>query len=125
MNIKCFIRGENGLENQNKKMENLTKVEDLYRLKVGDMYVDMIYAKNKKSFHECMVNIIKQKMKKGMTNIVNWYKQKNEGEKIMARTSKYDSTPKTIIKQKIWSVALYIRLSQEDEDNRQWKTRKQ
>ena len=33
------------------------------------------------------------------------------------RKSKYSSTENNTIKQKIWSVALYIRLSQEDEDN--------
>lgn len=40
------------------------------------------------------------------------------------RKSKYSSTENNIIKNKIWSVALYIRLSQEDEDNRKRKTRK-
>lgn len=40
------------------------------------------------------------------------------------RKSKYSSTETNIIKNKIWSVALYIRLSQEDEDNRQRKARK-
>lgn len=40
------------------------------------------------------------------------------------RKSKYSSTPNNSIKHKIWSVALYIRLSQEDEDNRQRKARK-
>ena len=34
----------------------------------------------------------------------------------MARKSKYSSNETTVNK-KIWSVALYIRLSQEDEDN--------
>ncbi len=41
------------------------------------------------------------------------------------RKSKYSVTENSIIKNKIWSVALYIRLSQEDEDNRERKTRKQ
>lgn len=41
------------------------------------------------------------------------------GKKIMAgRKSKYSSNENNTIKNKIWSVALYIRLSQEDEDNR-------
>lgn len=40
------------------------------------------------------------------------------------RKSKYCSN-ETIVDRKIWSVALYIRLSQEDEDNRKRKTRKQ
>ena len=42
------------------------------------------------------------------------------------RKSKYSSTEENInTKHKIWSVALYIRLSQEDEDNRKRKARKQ
>ena len=64
MNNKNTSKGENGLENQNKKIENLTKVEDLYRLKVGNMCVDMAYAKNNKSFNDCMLNILKQKVSK-------------------------------------------------------------
>ena len=40
------------------------------------------------------------------------------------RKSKYSSIENTTIKHKIWSVALYIRLSQEDEDNRKGKARK-
>lgn len=39
------------------------------------------------------------------------------------RKSKYSSS-ENIINKKIWSVALYIRLSQEDEDNRKRQTRK-
>ena len=50
---------------KNKKIENLTKVEGLYRLKVGSMCVDMEYSKNNKSFNECMLNILKQKVKNG------------------------------------------------------------
>ena len=40
------------------------------------------------------------------------------------RKSKYSYTENNAIKRKIWSVALYIRLSQEDEDNRKRKARK-
>ena len=40
------------------------------------------------------------------------------------RKSKYSSTENNTIKSKIWSVALYIRLSQEDEDNRKRQARK-
>ncbi len=34
------------------------------------------------------------------------------------RKSKYSSSEDKVIKDRVWSVALYIRLSQEDEDNR-------
>ncbi|MEE0768374.1 MAG: hypothetical protein UIT70_00635 [Clostridia bacterium] len=40
------------------------------------------------------------------------------------RKSKYSSTENNVALHKIWSVALYIRLSQEDEDNRKGKARK-
>ena len=40
------------------------------------------------------------------------------------RKSKYSSTESKVIKDRVWSVALYIRLSQEDEDNREGKARK-
>ena len=64
MNNKNVSKGEKPLKNQNIKIENLTKVEDLYRLKVGNMCVDMAYCKNNKSFNDCILNILKQKIKK-------------------------------------------------------------
>lgn len=42
---------------------------------------------------------------------------KNGGKLILGRKSKY-SLVETKVNKKTWSVALYIRLSQEDEDNR-------
>lgn len=39
------------------------------------------------------------------------------------RKSKYSSNENNTIKNKIWSATLYIRLSQEDEDNRKRKAR--
>ena len=43
----------------------------------------------------------------------------------MARKSKYSSIENNTIKHKTWSTALYIRLSQEDEEKRKRKARKQ
>ena len=63
LNIKIPSKGESVLENKN--IEKLSKVNDLYKLKVGDMCVEMAYKDNRKSFSECMVNILKQKVKKG------------------------------------------------------------
>ena len=40
------------------------------------------------------------------------------------RKSKYSYTESTTIKHKTWSVALYIRLSQEDEEKRKRKAGK-
>ena len=42
----------------------------------------------------------------------------------MARKSKYSSTENNGIQHKIWSVALYIRLSQEDAKMRRRQARK-
>lgn len=42
---------------------------------------------------------------------------------MVGRKSKYSSN-ENIVNKKIWSVALYIRLSQEDEDNRKRQARK-
>ena len=49
---------------------------------------------------------------------------RREVKKIMAgRKSKYSSIENNSIMHKKWSVALYIRLSQEDEDNRKRQAR--
>ena len=68
----------------------------------------------------------KTKMQKRLTFIckhVTIYEK--GGKNLMAgRKSKYSSDENNTIKNKIWSVALYIRLSQEDEDNRQRKAGK-
>lgn len=61
LNIKIYSKGENVLEKQSKKIENLSKSNDKYELKVGDMTVEIVYSKNNKSFNECMLNILKQK----------------------------------------------------------------
>lgn len=67
----------------------------------------------------------KTKIQKGLTFILEHVTIYTEGGKnLMAgRKSKYSSNENNIIKNKIWSVALYIRLSQEDEDNRKRKAR--
>lgn len=53
------------MKNQNRIIENLSKINDTYELKVGDMCVELIYNENKKRFSECMLNILKQKVKEG------------------------------------------------------------
>jgi len=50
---------------ENKIIENLSKVNDIYQLKVEDMCVEMAYNENQKSFSECMLNILRQKVKMG------------------------------------------------------------
>ena len=53
------------MKNQNKTIENLPKANDICKLRVGDMYVEMSYDENQKSFNECMLNILKHKAKIG------------------------------------------------------------
>lgn len=53
------------MEIQSKNLKGLIKTEDIYQLKVGKMCVEMAYSENNKSFNECMLNILKQKVKIG------------------------------------------------------------
>lgn len=50
---------------KNKIIDNLLRTEDLYQLKVGDMCVEMVYSEKNKSFNECMLKILEQKVKRG------------------------------------------------------------
>ena len=45
----------------NKNLSN----EGIYEIKVGNLNVEMIYDKCNKKIDECMLNILKQKYKKG------------------------------------------------------------
>lgn len=46
-------------------MKYINSTENPYILKIGDMVVEIEYSDNKKTFNECMVNILKQKKKMG------------------------------------------------------------
>ncbi|MBR2587676.1 MAG: hypothetical protein IKD77_00515 [Bacilli bacterium] len=59
------MKGKYVLEIQSKNINALTKTEDMYQFKVGEMFVEMEYSENNKSFNECMLNILKQKVKEG------------------------------------------------------------
>lgn len=48
---------------QNNILKGLSKKEDIYQFKVGEMFVEMTYSEDNKSFNECMLNILKTKMK--------------------------------------------------------------
>ena len=49
---------------KNEKLANyLSKVQNPYQINVEDTVVTMEYAKTDKKFNECMINILKQKMK--------------------------------------------------------------
>lgn len=51
------------MEIQRKSLEGLLKKDNICQLKVGEMCVEMAYAENSKKFNECMLNILKTKMK--------------------------------------------------------------
>ena len=59
------------MENQRKSLKGLLKKEGKYQLKVGEMCVEMSYSKNNKSLNECMLNILKQKVKEGWQFVVS------------------------------------------------------
>ena len=49
---------------QEKLIEYLKKRENSYQIKVGNMVVNIEYSKNYKTFNECILNILKQKIGK-------------------------------------------------------------
>ena len=51
------------MKDSNKSLKDLLKKEDMCELKAGGIIVEVSYSKNGKSFHECMLNIIKHKLK--------------------------------------------------------------
>ena len=64
LNIKSS-KGEYGLKNQDKIIKFLNESENPYILKVEDMVVEFQYPDVKKTFNECIKNILKQKKKMG------------------------------------------------------------
>ena len=49
---------------ENKKIKDyVLKVQNPYQIKVENIVVTMEYTKTNKKFYECMVNILKQKLK--------------------------------------------------------------
>lgn len=53
------------MKEQNKIAQYLLNTEKPYQIKVEDMIVEMEYSDNNTTFNECMLNILKQKYKKG------------------------------------------------------------
>lgn len=45
-------------------IEYLSNKEKVYELKVGNVKVEMTYAKSNKKIDECILNILKQKMER-------------------------------------------------------------
>ena len=53
------------MKNQENIINYLNNTKNPYILKVGDMVVEIEYSDVKKTFNECMANILKQKKKMG------------------------------------------------------------
>ena len=87
------------------KIDGLQKLENGCQLKIGDMCVEMIYSEDNKNLNECILNIIKLKINN----------TQEERRVLAGRKTKFDIENSNKGKAKIWSVAEYIRLSQEDE----------
>ena len=45
--------------------KHLSNEGNIYELRVGNINVEMIYSKGNKKIDECMLNILKQKYRKG------------------------------------------------------------
>jgi len=60
----------------------LKETENLYRLKVGNISVEVIYSENNKKIDECILNILKQKSKLGwFSNLDTLYYIEKGGKK--------------------------------------------
>jgi len=53
------------LKEKSKVIDYLINTKDPYAIKMDNMNIEMTYSENNKSFNECMLNILKQKYKKG------------------------------------------------------------
>lgn len=53
------------MKNQDKIIKFLNENENPYILKAQDIVVEIEYSDVKKTFNECMINILKQKKKMG------------------------------------------------------------
>ena len=69
------------MKNQEKIMKYINNTEDPYILKIGEMVVKIEYSDNKKTFNECMVNILKQKKKMGWKFFLSTLHYKKNGGK--------------------------------------------
>lgn len=51
------------MKESKKLIDYLLKKEKPYMLKVGDMFINLEYSENNKSFNECILNILNKKSK--------------------------------------------------------------
>lgn len=59
---KKHLKGKKILKEPNKMNEYLLNTKNPYKIKVGDTIVEMEYSDNNKTFKECILNILKQKI---------------------------------------------------------------
>ncbi len=53
------------MDKKSKLLTHLSNNGNVYELKVGNVNIEMDYSKNGKGIDECMLNILRQKIKKG------------------------------------------------------------
>ena len=53
------------LNEENKIIKYLLNTKNPYQIRIGDTIVEMEYCENDKTFKDCMLNILKQKCKRG------------------------------------------------------------
>lgn len=52
------------MKEENKVIQYMLNTENPYKIKVEDTIVEMEYSDNNKTFNECMLNILKEKIGK-------------------------------------------------------------
>ena len=53
------------MKEKSKIIDYLLNTKDPYTIKMDNMNIEMIYSKSNKTFEECMLNVLKQKYRKG------------------------------------------------------------
>ncbi len=61
------------MNKETKLLKYLSNEGKTYQLNVGDLNVEISYSKNNKTLDECMLDILKQKIKAGGRN--NWLEE--------------------------------------------------
>ena len=53
------------LKEENKIIKYLLNTKNPYQIRIGDTIIEIEYCENDKTFKDCILNILKQKYKKG------------------------------------------------------------
>lgn len=53
------------MKEENKIIKYLLNTKNPYQIRIGDTIIEIEYCENDKTFKDCILNILKQKYKKG------------------------------------------------------------